>query len=179
MRIRLVISKSRKTEQDKFSLKILTLGRPQHKIQLSWNWVICAISESQMTGQTPKLECTQKIDQNRSFLKISTFGQHLCKSQLLEIGRLHNFWASNEETGPKIEIYSKIWVGQVCFENFDFLVKVKGPLGQSIFFLSFFFLRRFGPGQVSRSVKPVSGGDVISDVIELEVSGGWRHQWRH
>ena len=89
--------------------------------------------------QTPKLECTRKIEQDRSILKISTFGQHLCKSQLLEIGRLHNFWASNEQTGPKIKMYSKIWVGQVCFENFDFLVKVKGPLGQSIFFLTFFF----------------------------------------
>ena len=59
-------------------------------------------------------------------------------------------------------------MGQVRFENFYFLVKVKGPPGQSIFSLSFFFFfgRRFGPGPVSRSVKLVSGGDVISDVIE-------------
>ena len=58
-------------------------------------------------------------------------------------------------------------MGQVRFENFDFLVKVKGPPGQSIFSLFFFFFgRRFGPGPVSRSVKSVSGGDVISDVIE-------------
>ena len=63
-------------------------------------------------------------------------------------------------------------MGQVHFENFDFLVKVKGPFGQSIFSLSFFFLGGSNPGQISRSVKPVSGGDVISDVIELEVSGG-------
>ena len=33
------------------------------------------------------------------------------------------------------------------------------------FFFFFFFGRRFGPGPVSRSVKPVSGGDVIRDVI--------------
>ena len=54
-------------------------------------------------------------------------------------------------------------MGQVRFENFYFLVKVKGPPGQSIFSLFFFFFlgRRFGPGPVSRSVKPVSGGDVI------------------
>ena len=62
-------------------------------------------------------------------------------------------------------------MGQVRFENFDFLVKVKGLLGQSIFFslspfFFFFFCRRFGPGPVSRSVKPVSEGDVIRDVIE-------------
>ena len=72
-------------------------------------------------------------------------------------------------------------MGQVRFENFDFLVKVKGPLGQSIFSLSllFFFLRRFGPGQVSRLVQvkpgrseqtgqPVVEDDVIHDVIALE-----------
>ena len=76
-------------------------------------------------------------------------------------------------------------MGQVRFENFDFLVKVKGPLGQSIFSLSLlfffflFFLRRFRPGQVSRlvQVKPgrseqtgqlVVEDDVIHDVIALE-----------
>ena len=32
-------------------------------------------------------------------------------------------------------------------------------------FLVFFFCSRFGPSQISRSVK--------------QVSGGWRHQWRH
>ena len=69
----------------------MTLGRLQHKSQLPWNRVIYAISESQMTKRTPKLECTQKIEQNESILKILTFGQHLRKSQLLEIGRLHNF----------------------------------------------------------------------------------------
>ena len=69
-------------------------------------------------------------------------------------------------------------MGQVRFENFDFLVKVKGPLGQSIFFLFFFFfyLKFFAagsdrvrfPGRSNRLV----GDDVISDVITLEVSGG-------
>ena len=69
-------------------------------------------------------------------------------------------------------------MGQVHFENFDFLVKVKSPLGQSIFsspfsyLIFFFFGRRFGPGQVSRSVRvdpgwsgqmgqTVVGGDVL------------------
>ena len=63
-------------------------------------------------------------------------------------------------------------MGQVRFENFDFLVKVKGLLGQSIFFF-FFFCRRFGPGPVSRSVrvKPgqtLVGGDVMDDVTALD-----------
>ena len=64
-------------------------------------------------------------------------------------------------------------MGQVHFENFDFLVKVKSPLGQSIFF---FFLNFFAagsdraqfPGRSNRLVVD----DVISDVIALEVSGG-------
>ena len=102
-----------------------------------------------MIERTPKLECTRKIEQERSILKILTFGQHSRKSQLLEIGRLHNFWASKEETGPKIGMYSKNWVGQDRFENFDFLVKVKGPLGQSIFsfyFFSVFFLQAVRTG---------------------------------
>ena len=69
-------------------------------------------------------------------------------------------------------------MGQVRFDNFDFLVKVKGPFSQSIFsfpfsyLIFFFFCRRFGPGQVSRSVRvnpgrsgqmgqTVVGGDII------------------
>ena len=77
-------------------------------------------------------------------------------------------------------------MGQVHFENFDFLVKVKSLLGQSIFsfpfsylIFFFFFCRRFGPGQVSRSVRvkpgrsgqtgqPVVEDGVIHDVIPLE-----------
>ena len=47
---------------------------------------------------------------------------------------MHNFQVSNDETDPKIRIYVKNRVGQTLFENFDFLVKVKGPLGQSFFF---------------------------------------------
>ena len=67
-------------------------------------------------------------------------------------------------------------MGQVHFENFDFLVKVKSPLGQSIFFFFFFSFNFFAagsdrarfPGRSNRLVVD----DVISDVIALEVSGG-------
>ena len=67
-------------------------------------------------------------------------------------------------------------MGQVRFENFDFLVKVKGPLGQSIFFSLFFFFFFFAGG-LDRVRFPgrsnlLVGDDVISDVIEPEVSGG-------
>ena len=34
-------------------------------------------------------------------------------------------------------------MGQVRFENFDFLVKVKGPFGQSIFSFPFFLFNFF------------------------------------
>ena len=52
---------------------------------------------------------------------------------------MHNFQVSNDETDPKIRIYVKNRVGQTLFENFDFLVKVKGPLGKNFFFFFFFF----------------------------------------
>ena len=63
-------------------------------------------------------------------------------------------------------------MGQVRFENFDFLVKVKVLLGQSFFFFSFFFFFFFlqavqtrssfqvGPGQTR-----VAEDDVIHDVM--------------
>ena len=70
------------------------------------------------------------------------------------------------------------------------MVKVKSPLGQSIFsspfsYLIFFFFvfgRWFGPGQVSRSVRvdpgwsgqmgqTVVGGDVMDDVTSLDACG--------
>ena len=75
---------------------------------------------------------------------------------------------------PKSECIRKIEWDRSVFENFDFLVKVKGLLGQSIFFFFFFFFcRRFGPGPVSRSVrvKPgqtLVGGDVMDDVTALD-----------
>ena len=64
----------KKTEQHKFGSKILTFDQFQHKSQLSWNWAICAISESQMKERAPKLECKRKTEQDKSFLKILTFG---------------------------------------------------------------------------------------------------------
>ena len=117
-----------------------------------------------MTERTPKSECTRKIEQDRSILKILTFGQHLRKSQLLEIWRLHNFWVSKEETGPKMEMYSKNWVGQVRFENWLFFLSrskvhlVKAfSLSLFFFFFFFFFCRQFGPGQICGLVRVKPG----------------------
>ena len=66
-------------------------------------------------------------------------------------------------------------MGQALFENFDFFVKVKDPLGQSFFFYLFIFIYflftgnsdwvRF-PGQ-SRSTAVVED-DVIHNVIAQE-----------
>ena len=90
--------------------------------------------------------------------------------------------------GPKIGMYSKNWVGQVRFEIFDFLVKVKGLLDQGIFshFFFFFFFKvvriRVKPGRSESNGSDVVGGDVIHDVIALgacvsvyawEIAGAW------
>ena len=125
----------------------------------------------------------QKWNLHENLGKIGTswkfwlFGQYLCKSQLLETGHLRNFWATNEETGPKIGMCSKNWVGQVRFENFDFLVKVKGPLGQSIFFSLFFFFFFFWGGSDRVRFPGRSGSNRVSLVKSGSV--GWRHPWRH
>ena len=83
-------------------------------------------------------------------------------------------------------------MGQVHFENFDFLVNVKSPLGQSIFFFFFFFFFKIffflqpvqtgsgfqvGPGQSGSGsirvgpVQTVVGGDVMDDVTALDACG--------
>ena len=82
-----------------------------------------------MMERTPKSKCTRNIEQERFVLKFWRLVKICTKVNFLEIGRLHNFRVSIEEMGPKIEMYSKNWVGQVRFEIFDFLVMVKGPLG--------------------------------------------------
>ena len=80
-------------------------------------------------------------------------------------------------------------MGQVHFEIFDFLVKVKSPLGQSIFsfpfsylnfFFFFFFFQAVRTGQVSRSVRVNPGqtlvdGDVMNDVTTLDSYGTCAH----
>ena len=76
---------------------------------------------------------------------------------------------------PKIGMYSKNRVGQVRFENFDFLVIVKDPTWSkffSFFFFFFFFCKGFGPGHRFESgprnrVKLKVEGDVFDDVIFL------------
>ena len=74
-------------------------------------------------------------------------------------------------------------MGQVRFQNFDFLVKVKGLLGQSIFFSHLFFFFFFeavrtesGCGSVR--VKPgqtLVDGDVMDDVTTLDSYGTCAH----
>ena len=87
--------------------------------------------------------------------------------------------------GPKIGMYSKNWMGQVRFDNFDFLVKVKSPLGQSIFsfplsylFIFFFFFSGFFTGGSDRVRFPGRSGSNRVSLVKPG-SGGWRHPWRH
>ena len=82
-------------------------------------------------------------------------------------------------------------MGQAPFENFDFFVKVKGPLGQSIFFSHFFFFLKIissgsdqvrfpgqtGSNQVDRTNRSDwdMEDDIIHDVIAL---GAYVNAWR-
>ena len=70
-------------------------------------------------------------------------------------------------------------MGQVRFENFDFLVKVKVHLVKAFFSLTSFFFFFFeavrtGSGCGSVRVKPgqnLVGGDVMDDVTALDACG--------
>ena len=90
---------------------------------------------------------------------------------------MHNFRASNEETDLKIGMYSKNWVEQAIFENFDFLVKVQVLLSQSFFFFFFFLFNFFlravwtGSGWMGQTGSAWTNGS--------DCSGIWRHAWRH
>ena len=64
---------------------------------------------------------------------------------------------------PKSKCTRKIEWDRSVLKIFTFWSrsKVHQVKAFSLSFLFFFFGRQFGPGPVSRSVKPVSGGDVI------------------
>ena len=67
----------------------------------------------------------KKLSGTGSFWKFWLSVKIYEKVNFLEIGYLCNFRVSHEETDPKIGMYSRNWVGQVRFKNFDFFVKVK------------------------------------------------------
>ena len=62
-----------KIGQDSSFLKILTLGQNLCKSQLYGIWTVFTISKLRMKKRVPKLECTRKIEWDRSILKILTF----------------------------------------------------------------------------------------------------------
>ena len=114
------------------------------------------------------MESTRKIGQDRYFLKILTFWSIFVQKSTFGNWTFTQFlsfeWRNGSQNRNVLEKLSgtgpfwKFWLfgqGQGSIRSKHFL---------SLFF--FFFGRRFGPGPVSRSVKSVSGGDVISDVIE-------------
>ena len=126
------------------------------------------------------MESTQKIGQDRYFLKILTFWSTFVQKSTFGNWTFAQFlsfeWRNGSQnqnvlvklsgTGP----FWKFWLfgqgqGSTWSKHFLFL----------LFFLFKIFCSRFGSGQVSRSVKPVSGGDVIHDVMKLSaLVRAWR-----
>ena len=120
------------------------------------------------------MESTQKIRQDRSFLKIFTFWSTFVQKSTFGIWTFAQFlrfeWRNGSQNWNVLEklsgtgLFWKFWLFGLG-QRFSWSKHFPFPL----FFLLkiFFFCRRFRPGQVSRSVRVKSG------------SGGWRHPWRH
>ena len=112
-----------------------------------------------MTERTRKSECTRKIEQDRSILKILTFGQHLHKSQLfrkLDVCTISEL--RMKKRVPKSECTRKIEWDKSVLKILMFWSRSKVCLVQAFslfffFFFIFFFFRWFGPGQISGSVQ--------------------------
>ena len=125
-----------------------------------------------MMERTPKSECTWKIEQDRSILKILTFGQHLHKSQLFRNWTFAQFlsleWRNGSQNRNVLEKLSgtgpfwNFWLfghGQrsAWSKHFSPLFFLFIIIIIIIIFLNFYFFRRFGPGQISGSVRVESG----------------------
>ena len=128
------------------------------------------------------MESTRKIGQDRYFLKILTFWSIFVQKSTFGNWTFTQFlsfeWRNGSQNRNVLEKLSgtgpfwKFWLfgqGQGSTRSKHFL---------SLFF--FFFCRRFGPGPVSRSVKSVSGGDVIEQRACMRVareinSGACKH----
>ena len=116
------------------------------------------------------MESTRKIGQDRYFLKFLTFWSTFVQKSTFGNWTFAQFlsfeWRNGSQNRNVLEKLSgigpfwKFWLfgqgqGSTWSKHFLFL----------LFFLFKIFCSRFGPGQVSRSVKPVSRR--------------WRHQWCH
>ena len=120
-------------------------------------------------NRSQKWNLHEKLGKIGTSWKFWLFGQDLCKSQFFRNWTVCTIfelqmkkWISKSECTRKTE-----W-NRPFLKILTFWSKSKFYLVKAFsfsFFFFFFFCRRFGPGQVSRSVKPVSGG--------------WHHQWCH
>ena len=114
------------------------------------------------------MESTRKIGQDKYFLKILTFwSTFVQKSTFWKLDICTISELRMKKRVPKSECTRKIEWDRSVLKILTFWSRSRVHQVKA-FSLSFFFFfgRRFGPGPVSRSVKSVSGGDVISDVIE-------------
>ena len=137
------------------------------------------------------MESTRKIGQDKYFLKIlifrSTFVQKSTFGNWTFAQFLSFEWRNGSQNRNVLEKLSgtgpfwKFWLfgqGQGSTWSKHFLF----PSFLFNFFFFFFFYRRFGPGQVSRSVRvnpgrsgqmgqTVVGGDVMDDITTLDACG--------
>ena len=156
----------RKIGQYRSFLKILTFGQDLCKSQLSGNWTVCTISESQTKKWIPKSERMWKTEWDRSVLKILTFGQDSCKSQLFRNWAVCIISESRMKKWiPKLKCTQKIEWDR---PTFTFWSKSKFKLGQSSFF--FFF---FGVGSLDRVRWMGQTGSAWTNGSEN--SGEWCH----
>ena len=117
------------------------------------------------------MEFTRKTGQDKYVLKILTFGSIFVQKSTPGNWTFEQFlsfeWRNGSQNWNVLEKLS----GTGPFWKFWLFGQGQGSTWSKNFFslspFFFFFCRRFGPGPVSRSVKPVSEGDVIRDVIAL------------
>ena len=132
------------------------------------------------------MESTRKIGQDKYFLKILTFWSTFVQKSTFGNWTFAQFLSFEWRNGsPKSECTRKIEWDRSILKILTFWSRSRVHLVKafSSFFFFFFFFNFFAagsdrarfPGRSNRLVVD----DVISYVIALEVSGGWRHRWRH
>ena len=117
------------------------------------------------------MESTRKIGQDRYFLKILTFWSIFVQKSTFGNWTFAQFLSFEWRNGFQNRNVLEKLSGTCPFWKFWLFSQGQGSTWSKHFFslshFFFFFLRRFGPGQVSRSVRVKPG------------TWGWHHPWRH